>query len=47
MFSLSPAVALTLSHLDTDPNVIGNVQPAVNAILLVMNTSASIAAFTP
>ena len=47
MFSLSPAVALTLSHLDTDPNVIGNVQPAVNAIFLVMKTSASTDAVIP
>jgi hypothetical protein len=47
MFSLSPAVALTLSHRDTDPNVIGNVQPAVNAILLVMKISASIDALMP
>ena len=47
MFSLIPAVAFTLIHLVTDPNVSGIVHPAVSATLLLMKTSASIPGSMP
>lgn len=47
MFSLIPAVAFTLIHLVTDPNVSGIVHPTVSATLLLMKTSASIPGSMP